>query len=217
VADPDGFDAELSEEDLLSVEDNTVAGLAMGDLREQIWNTINATAIELVKLLDRHGLSNEELSGYVQAITLLEEQESASETEIAVLKDRLDETDTRWRERTGPLRDALLSLRQARSRLAEDETTNHVILDNLDQQIGDLEERLGLANDELEELQQEIEKYLQARKDELEALQRKLGENQLIILQLLRFLKRPDHSSEVLELYRVLEDMLRNVQPEEPV
>ncbi|MDY0000650.1 MAG: protein kinase, partial [Polyangia bacterium] len=211
-SEPEGFDVDLDLDGGLGVGDQTQAGVSLDDFRVQIWNNINTTAAALVKLLQARGLCSTELSGYLEASRNLEEQEVANDTEIAVLKDRLDETDTRWRQRTGPLRDALLNLRQARGRLAEDESTNAVILDTLDQQIADLEERLGEATDELEELQREIENYLRSRQEEQEALQRKLGENQLIILQLLRFLKRPDFPREALEAYVSLEEMLRNVQ-----
>lgn len=211
---PDGFDVDLDSNGESEAGEQTQAGVAIDEFRVQIWNNINATAKDLVQLLARRGLCSTELSGYLDASRTLEEQEVATETEIAVLKDRLDETDNRWRQRTGPIRDALLNLRQARGRLAEDENTNAVILDTLDQQIADLEERLGEANDELEQLQRQIEGYLKSRQEEQEALQRKLGENQLIILQLLRFLKRPDLPREALEAYGTLEEMLRSVQGE---
>lgn len=201
------------EEEAFEDGEATVGGQSLSGLKEEIWANVNRRAAELVKLLQQHDLCSEELSGYLKAIRRLEEQETATETEIAVLKDRLDEAERAARQKSAPLRDAILSLRQARSRLAAaDEETRGPVVASLDAQILELEAKLGDAAAGQEAKQREVSDYLASRRKELEGVQQKVGENQLIMLQLLRFQKRADFPAEVLQGYAVLEELLAAVQ-----
>ncbi|MFH2005388.1 MAG: protein kinase [bacterium] len=210
--------AEIAIEDLEKIySDHSVAPLpklaqlSLEGKRNQVWNLINKKALELANLFQQYQLAPAELISYVATISALEEQEVAAETEIAVLKVQLDETDQQWRDRTSPLRDALLNLRVAHSRLMEDEEANAIILDTLDQQIVDLEGRLGHATSEIEQLQQQLDQQIEAVQGQLEVIQTHLGETQLYVLQLLRQCKQTNQPPDIVEGYAVLEKLIRHV------
>jgi hypothetical protein len=179
--------------------------------RNKLWNIVAKKAFKLAKLLQEYKLAPDELSEYLVTITTLEEKEVDAETKITVLKEELNETDTQWREKTVSLRDALLNMRVAHSRLMEDQAGNQAIIDALDKQIDELETRVGGLTKETEAQQKKLEAQIESHRSELETIQNLLGETQLIVLQLLRQCKKPNQPPDVEESYAVLENLLRHV------
>jgi serine/threonine protein kinase len=171
------------------------------------WNLISRKAQELGTLLQRHGLGNDELSEGIRAAGALEEQEVSAFTEIAILKERLDEADARQRAQAAPLRDALLSLRMAHVRLTEARASS--ILGPLEQQIAALEAQLAETIMRSEAEERELEQLLRGRRAELEEVQRQLELAQLAVLQHLRTAKQPGLPPEVEQAYGLLEQMLQ--------
>jgi len=178
---------------------------------KRLWNVVNKKALELAKLLEKRGLATGALSSYLITWNALAEQEMATQTEIALHKEELNETDGKWREKTASVRDALLNLRLAHSHLAEDRATNETILANLDQQIDELEARLGGATQQTEEQQRLLEHHINNLKNDLQTIQNNLGETQLLMLQILRQDKRVDMPPDIEEAYATLENLLRHV------
>jgi len=178
---------------------------------KQLWNVVNKKALELGTLLEQRQLASSTLSSYLITWHALAEQEMAAQTEIALHKAELDGTDDKWREDTAPVRDALLNLRVAHSRLLEDQATNAAILTALDLQIDALEARLGAATDETEEEQRLLDNHIINLNADLQIIQNSLGETQLQMLQILRQEKRSGLPPDIEEHYTTLENLLRAV------
>lgn len=178
---------------------------------KRLWNVVNKKALELANLLQERRLASSALSSYLITWNALAEQEVATQTEIALYKAELNETDDQWREKTAPVRDALLNLRVAHSHLQEDQATNDAILATLDLQIDELEARLGAATDETEEQQRLLENHIINLNNELNTIQNSLGETQLQMLQILRQEKQPGLPPDLEENYATLENLLRAV------
>jgi serine/threonine-protein kinase len=178
---------------------------------KKLWNVVNKKALDLANLLEQHRLASGILSSHLITWNALAEQEVATQTEIALHKEALNETDDDWREKTAPVRDALLNLRVAHSRLMEDQATNATILTALDQQIDELEARLGAATQETEDQQRKLENHVLGLQNDLQTIEHSLGETQLQMLQILRQDKRPGMPAEIEEGYATLENLLRHV------
>ncbi len=178
---------------------------------KKLWNVVNKKALELASQLQQYRLASAALTSYLITLNALDEQEMAAETEIALYKEQLNETDGQWREATAHLRDALLNIRVAHSRLMEDPTNNATIIATLDQQINELEARLGAATQQTEAQQRQLENHILNLQTDLQTIQTSLGETQLLVLQSLRQDKRPGLPPDIEESYATLENLLRHV------
>ncbi len=179
--------------------------------KRRLWNLVNKKAHELASLLEQHRLASATLSSHLLTWNALSEQEVQTQTEIALHKEELNDTDRQWRERTAGLRDALLNLRVAQSRLMEDEESNQPIITTLDQQIDLLEVRLSVATEETERQQRTLEDHILSLEGDLQAIQTNLGQTQLVVLQILRQEKHPALPPDVADGYAALESLLRHL------
>jgi len=192
-------------------QERKLSSLTPEQKSKRIWNVVNKTAFELANLLEQRCLASPTLSSYLITWNALAEQEMAAQTEIALYKERLNETDGQWREKTASVRDAMLSLRVAHSHLMEDQVANAAILASLNQQIHELETRLSNANQETEDQQQRLENHLLNLQSELLTIQTSLGETQLVVLQILRQDKQPELPPDIEAAYATLENLLGHV------
>jgi serine/threonine protein kinase len=178
---------------------------------KRIWKVVNKKSLELANLLEQRRLASAPLSSYLITWNAMSEQEVATQTEIALHKEALNDTDGQWREQTASLRDAMLSLRVAHSHLMEDQAANATILETLNQQIYELETRLSNANQVTEDQQQRLENLLLNLQKDLQTIQTQLGETQLVVLQILRQDKPSGLPPDLEEAYATLENLLRHV------
>jgi serine/threonine protein kinase len=196
--------------------DEELVEVSAGQLSDEerqlrVWNFATRKAMDLVAHLEKHHLTPPGVTDLVVALSGLEEQEVGVQTEITVLKAQLDDAEAAYREGTAALRDALLNLRHAGRRLAENPTGNAPVLHALQAQVQALEAQQNEATASHEAQQEAIAAELQARSAELETVQRTLGEQYVTLVRAL-FAGRPvTMPREIRDGYAKIENLLRQI------